>query len=371
MAMRDPYEVLGVPRDASADEIKSAYRRLARRYHPDVNPGDAEAEEKFKEIGNAYSVLSDPDKRARFDQFGTADEIPMGDPYFAGGSISDIFEMFLGGGGFGGARRRDLARDGDDIRTEVALTLQEVITGVQKEITITRLAQCEACGGTGSEGGAQPDQCQACHGQGVFSQVRNTVFGQVRTRTTCPTCGGTGAVIKNPCAGCKGRGLLPESARVMLNIPPGVETGNTMHLPGQGSEGTFGGRPGDLDAVLYVQDDPRFERRGQMLFTRLDATFAQVALGDTVDVEGVDETYEMEVPAGSQPGSRLTIRNAGLPPLHGGKRGDLIVTINVKVPQKLNEAQEKLIRDFAEASGERIPKGQTKGILGGLFGKKK
>jgi molecular chaperone DnaJ len=370
MAMRDPYEVLGVPRDASADEIKSAYRRLARRYHPDVNPGDAEAEEKFKEIGNAYAVLSDPDKRARFDQFGTTDDVPT-DPVFGGGSIADLFEMFLGGAGVGGARRRDLGRDGDDIRTEIAITLQDVIDGVQREITVTRMAQCGECNGTGSEGGAPPETCATCQGAGVLSQVRSTVFGQVRTRTTCPTCGGTGAIIKNACKGCKGRGLVPEAARVMLNVPPGAETGNTMHLPGQGSEGTFGGRPGDLDVVLYVQDDPRFERHGQVLFTVYEATYAQVALGDEVKIPGVDAEYDLEIPAGTQPGTQLGIRQAGLPPLYGGKRGDLIVAINVKVPEKLNETQAALIRELAQAGGEPIPKGQSKGILGGLFGKKK
>lgn len=368
MPKRDPYEVLGVARSANADEIKSAYRRLARRYHPDVNPDDPSAEEKFKEVGEAYSILSDAQKRARFDQTGSTEEMPQ-DPFFGGGNISDLFDMFFGGMQGPGRVRR--GRDGDDIRADVELTLSEVIGGIEKDIEVNRLAECPGCHGTGVEGGGQPPTCPTCRGQGVVSTVRNTFLGQVRTQTACPTCNGTGTQIKNPCHVCKGQMVVPETATVTVHIPPGVESGATMQVPGQGSDGVGEGRQGDLYVVLHVKEDRRFERRGQTLYTRLDIGFPQAALGDQVEIEGVDETIELSVPAGTQPGTQIPLRGSGLPPLHGGKRGDLIVQVQVKVPTKLSEAEARLIRELAELNGP-APKGEDRGgLLGGLFGKKK
>ncbi|MBI3721354.1 MAG: J domain-containing protein, partial [Fimbriimonas ginsengisoli] len=262
MSKRDPYEVLGVPKDASADEVKSAYRRLARRYHPDVNPNDPSAEEKFKEIGEAYSVLSDPAKRSRLDQFGIADDAEGG-PFFEAGGIADLFDMFFGGGAPRERAGRGGARNGDDVRTDIELTLKEVIYGTHRDLTLQRMAQCEACGGTGSEKGAAPETCPTCRGQGMVSQVRSTILGNVRTSTTCPTCRGAGVTVREPCVKCHGRGLVPETARVSLTVPPGVENGATMHLPGQGNDGVAGGRPGDLFVVLEVKTDRRFQRQGQ------------------------------------------------------------------------------------------------------------
>ncbi len=372
--MHDPYEVLGVSRGASADEIKSAYRRLARRYHPDVNPGDHEAEEKFKEIGNAYSILSDPDRKARFDQYGSTDEMPQ-DPFFGGqaGGIQDIFDMFFGGMGGQQQGRRSAARDGDDLETRVQLDLKEVLAGVAKEIELDRLEECEDCHGNGTEGGVAPDPCPNCRGAGVVTAVRQTFIGSVRTQTPCPACQGSGFQIKNPCKGCHGRGVRQRKSRVTLNIPAGVETGARMHLPGQGNEGTRGGRPGDLYAEMIVRLPKGLERQGQMLYTATEISFVQAALGDTIDIEGVDETHEVEVPAGTQPGERLVLRGLGMPPLYGGKRGDMVVGIQVRIPKKLSEDQQRLLKEFAEASGESMPKGEDKGggLLGGLFGKKK
>jgi len=369
MPKRDPYEVLGVARGASAEDIKSAYRRLARRYHPDVNPNDPSAEDHFKEVGEAYSVLSDPQRRARFDQYGTTDETPN-DPFQGAGNISDLFEMFFGGNmGTQGRPRR--GRDGEDIRADVELTLKEVITGLQKEIQVTRMAECPSCHGTGAEGGAPPETCPTCRGQGMVGSVRNTFLGQVRTSSPCPTCGGSGVKIKNPCHECRGRMVIQETATVAINIPPGVESGATMQIPGQGSDGVGEGRQGDLYVVLTVKDDSRFERRGQTLVTQLEVSFAQAALGDHIRIEGVDETVDVHVAAGTQPGSHITARGMGLPPLHGGRRGDLVVQMQVKVPTKLNDAQTRLIRELAEVSGEPVPKGEDRGLLGGLFGKKK
>lgn len=372
MAQKDPYEVLGVPRNASADEVKSAYRRLARRFHPDVNPNDPEAEEKFKEIGEAYAVLSDSDRRARFDQFGTTEEGPS-DPFFggAGGGFQDLFDMFFGGAQ-GGGGRRSRGRDGEDLRADVELNLKDVLTGIQHEIQVDRLTECESCRGTGVNGGKTPETCGTCRGQGAVAAVRNTFIGQVRTTTTCPTCQGAGTIVKDPCQSCKGRGLTPHKDRVVLNIPAGVESGATMHMPGQGNEGIGGGRPGDLYVVLHVKDDKRFERHGQNLYAGLELTFAQAALGDQIEIEGVDAPVAITVPGGTQPGTQIPVKGAGLPPLHGGRRGDMVVQVTVAVPKNLTEAEVKMIRDFAELRGERVPKGEEKGgILGNLFGKRK
>jgi molecular chaperone DnaJ len=370
MSKRDPYEVLGVPQDATPDEIKSAYRRLARKHHPDVNPNDPHAEETFKEVGEAYSILSDPEKRSRYDRFGTAEESP--DPFFgSGGGFGDIFEMLFGAQ-MQGPRQRRMGRDGEDIRADVELTLGEVVTGVHRDISVNRMSQCDACSGTGSEGGAAPVACKTCGGQGQVSQTRDTFIGTVRTATTCPTCGGAGSTITNPCGKCRGRGLTQETARIGVTIPAGVDSGATMHLPGQGCDGTGYGKPGDLYVVLTVKPDKRYERDGRNLVTRISLTFAQAALGDTVKVEGVDQEFDMEVPAGTQPGAVLGIRDAGLPPLHGGKRGELLVVVNVAVPTKLSDQEVEHLQRFAEMRGEPVPQGQQGGgLLGGLFKKRK
>jgi molecular chaperone DnaJ len=369
MAKQDPYEILGVGRQATADEIKSAYRRLARRYHPDVNPNDPTAEEKFKEVGSAYAVLSDPQKRARFDQYGVTEDQPS-DPYQGAGNITDLFEMFFGGMGNPGRPRR--GRDGEDIRADVDLTLVDVLTGVKRDLEVNRMAECTACHGSGVEGGGTPDTCPTCRGQGMVGSIRNTFLGQVRTSSPCPTCGGTGQLIRNPCKKCGGRMVVQETAVVSVNIPPGVEDGSTMQVPGQGSDGVGDGRQGDLYVVLHVNADKRFERRGQTLIAQLSLSFAQAALGDHVTISGVDEIVPIDVAAGTQPGTLITVRGLGLPPLHGGRRGDLVVQVQVRVPTRLSEGEAKLIRELAELSGDGVPKdGERGGLLGGLFGKKK
>jgi molecular chaperone DnaJ len=371
MAQRDPYEVLGVNRSASADELKSAFRRLARQYHPDVNPNDSTAEDKFKEINEAYGLLSDADRRARFDQFGIREDQPGGGDYFAGGAgIGDLFDMFFGNmGGQTGGRSR--GRDGADLRFDMRISLAEVITGVSKDVELNRLKKCAACNGFGTEGGTQPETCPQCKGQGIVMQVRNTVLGQMRTQTTCGRCNGAGTVITSPCQTCKGRQVVHVKESVRLDIPAGVEAGATLHLGGRGNEGIGGGHPGDLYVVLDVESDERFEREGQTLYTHADLTFAQAALGDELEIDGVDASYPFDIPAGTQPGTQVKIKNAGLPPLHGGRRGDLIVVCDVSIPTKLSAEQANLIKQLAEAGGETIPKGHEKhGVLGSIFGKK-
>lgn len=366
--MVDPYEVLGLSRDASADDVKSAYRRLARQYHPDVNPNNPEAEEKFKEIGQAYSILSDPERRARFDQYGTLDEAPGG--FQTSGNFTDLFDMFFGGGGFRQADPR--MADGDDVRAEVELTLKDVVAGVEKDISYRRYARCGDCGGTGAEGGAQPERCSRCQGTGQTSQVRETFLGTIRTAATCPQCRGAGQIIKNPCSTCKGQGLTVQSTSGTVAVPAGVHHGMTLRMPGRGSDAPGMGRPGDLYVVISVREDSRFERHGEDLHARLELTYAQAALGDEIVIEGIDSEHDLQVPGGTQPGAILTIRGAGLPPLHGGRRGDLHLHANVHVPTKVTEAQAELIRQLAELSGERIPTPpEASGLLGGLFKKKK
>ena len=369
MSIRDPYEVLGVSRSATPEEIKSAFRKLARKHHPDVNPNDPAAEEQFKEIGTAYAVLSDPEKKARFDQYGTMEEMP-GDFFSGGGGFQDIFDMFFGGQG-GGQRSRRMGRDGQDIRVDLQLTLNHVITGLEQELSVRAPAKCEICDGTGGEGGEKPETCQMCGGQGMLFQTRNTFIGSMRTSTTCPSCHGEGTIVKNPCKTCKGKGLEMREKKVSVRVPPGIESGTTLHVPGRGGEGLGGGHDGDLYVVLRVVDDSRFEREGAHLHTALELTFAQAVLGDELEIEGVDASHELVVPAGTQPGTVLAVRGAGLPPLHGGRRGDILVEVNVHVPSDLSETEARLVRELAELRGERMPKGEPGGILGGMFKRKK
>ncbi len=370
--MRDPYEVLGVAKDATADDIKSAFRRLARQHHPDVNPDNPQAEETFKEIGNAYAILSDPEKKARFDQFGAVEEQPGG--FYQGGSFSDLFDMFFGGGGGGFSGGGDPRRaDGEDVRADIEIGLAEVVAGAEREVRYRRYVRCTTCAGSGAADGSAPERCSKCGGTGAVRQVRETFIGTMTTSATCSQCRGAGTIIKNPCASCRGQGLVAAEATGTVTIPPGVRSGSTLHLPGRGSESAGYGRPGDLYVVIDVREDPRFERNGQELHAHLELTFAQAALGDEIVIEGVDSEFDLEVPAGTQPGTILTLRGGGLPGLHGGRRGDLHLHTTIRVPEKVTEAEAEIIRELADMRGERIPKPPENqgGLLGGLFKKKK
>jgi molecular chaperone DnaJ len=313
MADRDPYTVLGVDREASSDEIRSAYRRLARQYHPDLNPGDTEAEEKFKEASSAYAVLSDPEKRARFDQYGTAEEQPFTNPgdFLRDFGFGDIFEAFFGQATAG---RRDPANQpGEDEEVSLQVSLDEVLTGVEKEIQYRRMARCGTCGGNGARPGTAPAACPACGGAGMVTRAVQTPLGSMRTSGVCPKCRGAGKIVADPCPDCKGRGLRVESAKVAVQIPAGVESGNTLRVGGKGSDGLGSGRPGDLYVALTVADDPRFRRDGTALLTRLDITFAQAALGDEAEVESLEGTVGFELPPGTQHGHRFRLKGHGLP----------------------------------------------------------
>lgn len=367
--MRDPYEVLGVGRDATPDEIKSAFRRLARQYHPDVNPNDPTAEERFKEVAQAHAILSDPEKRSQYDRFGTVEDQP-GATYQASG-FGDLFEMFFGGFEGATAGPRGNHRDGDDLRADVAVTLQEVVTGVKKKVDYRRKVTCGACRGVGTEGGVPPESCPRCNGTGTVTRMQQTFIGMVRTSIPCSQCGGTGLLISKPCSQCKGGGLTVEDASVTVEIPPGVESGMTIPVPRRGSDGVGRGRTGDLYVVLQVVEDPRFRRHGQDIVTVLELSVPQACLGDEVEVVGLDSDYDVQIPPGTQPGTLLRIHGAGLPPLHGGRRGDLILEVKVRIPEKLNDEQTKLMKLFAKASGQDEPKGLGPGgLLGNLFKRK-
>lgn len=368
----DPYAVLGVSRTASSDEIKSAYKKLARQYHPDVNPNDPTAEEKFKEISQAYAIVGDPEKREKFDRFGTADDHGMPGGGFQGGDLGDIFEAFFGG--FGGQRggRRATGRDGEDLRAEATIPLQEVLTGVEKLVTYRRMKRCSGCSGTGAKDGTKPKTCSNCAGTGSVSRVQQTIIGSVRTSTTCPNCSGTGEIIEDKCPTCQGRKLERVEETITVQIPSGIESGSTLRVQGRGSDGVGSGHPGDLYVVLEVEEDDRFERDGTTLFTLVELTYAQAVLGDTIQIDGLTGPLELDIESGTDPGREFRIKGQGLPRLHGQHRGDLIVQATISVPSKINEEQEQLLRRFAELAGETNPKGQkASGFLGGLFKKKK
>lgn len=368
---RDLYEVLGVARSASAADIKSAFRKLARKYHPDVNPGDAQAEERFKEINHAYEVLSDDAKRAHYDQTGSTDPIPQ-DPFFggAGVNIEDIFESFFGGVGGGSRGRRAPGRDGDDLRADATLTLAQVLTGTDLSVTYRRMVRCSGCGGKGTQGGSEPETCTTCRGTGQVTRVQQTFIGQVRTSAVCSACRGEGTIIKDPCKKCGGRMLEIREETLTVTIPAGISDGQQVRVPGRGSEGVGAGRDGDLYVFVSIKQDDRFVRKNQHVETAVELSFVQAVLGDIVTIDGIDAPIELTIPAGTQPGEVIRVRGAGFPSPGGSQRGDLFAHITIRVPKKVSEAEEKLLREFAELQGEANPEGAG-GILGGLFKKKR
>ena len=368
--MTDPYSALGVSRDAESDQIKSAYRRLARQYHPDVNPDNPEAEEKFKEISQAYAVLSDPEKRSNYDQFGSIDESGGFGDFGQRVDLSDLFDAFFGGMTGSQRVRRMSGRDGEDLRSQITISLHDVLTGVKEKIRYKLMARCGNCDGSGAEPGTRPETCGTCQGAGVVSRVQQTFIGSMRTSTTCPACAGAGKTIASPCQECNGKALVVEEVELSVTIPAGVEDGGTLRIAGHGNAGLGQGVAGDLYVVMHVRDDSRFERRGNDLLGSVDLTFPQLALGDKVKVDGLTDELDLEIKAGTQPGKMFRLRGEGLPRLHGGARGSLYVRVNLVVPRKLSSESAELLRKFAAESGGPVPQGSS-GMLDGLFGKKK
>ena len=360
---RDYYEVLGVARDADGTVIKKAYRRLAVELHPDRNPGNATAEDQFKEASEAYQVLSDPEKRALYDRYGH--EGPRGAGFSGFSDVSDVFSAFgdifgdLFGGG--GGRRRASGR-GADVETEVHLTLLEAATGVEKEVKVDRHTRCSECGGNGAAKGTTPERCGTCRGAGQVMHQQ----GFLMIQSTCPSCRGQGQVVRDPCKVCRASGLETKSENLTVSIPAGVDDGSTLRLAGRGEESPRGGQAGNLYIHIRVKADPRFERDGAHLHTRLEVTFPQATLGANLSVPTLEGQTELDLPAGTQPGEVIVLRGLGLPQLRGSGRGDLAVHIKVVVPTKLDKEQEELLRAFAEATEDDV-----KAEKHGLFGRRK
>ena len=358
---RDYYEILGVPRNASQDEIKQAFRKLARQFHPDVNKA-ADAEERFKEINEAYGVLSDPDKRARYDQYGRAGLGEMGGmPDFATMDFSDIFEQFFGINMGGGGRSRR-PRRGRDLQIQVTLSFDEAVFGVEKEIEVTRNETCGTCHGSGAEPGSGPQRCPTCGGRGEVRQVRQTIIGSMMQTSTCPACNGRGEVIANPCRTCRGSGLERKKVRKVVPIPAGVDTGTQIRLAGEGEPGTYGGPQGNLYIVISAKSHQFFKRRENDILLNLDINIAQAVLGAEVEIPTVDGKEKLKIPAGTQPGKVFTLKARGVPHLRKSGRGDQLVIINVDVPTRLTKEQRELFEKLAATMGTTV-KPKEKGFL--------
>ena len=363
---RDYYEVLGVDKNASADEIKKAYRKMAMKYHPDKNPGDKEAEEKFKEANEAYEVLSDETKRATYDQYGHAGmEGGFGGGAggfngFGGGGVedifSDIFSSFGGGfGGFsgfggGGSRRRGPSR-GADMKISINLTFKEAAFGTEKKIKIKRKEACQTCHGTGAEPGSEAHTCDKCGGSGQIYIRQQTPFGTIQQNTVCDKCHGEGEIIDKPCHSCHGTGLEEKERTINIKIPAGVDNGSVLPLRGEGNTGARGGGKGDLFVYIYVKEDPIFKREENDVFFEIPITFAQAALGAELVVPTIDGKVKLRIPEGTQTGKVFRLKGKGIPSVNGRGRGDQYVTVRVEVPRKLNKKQKELLRSFDKATG--------------------
>jgi molecular chaperone DnaJ len=363
MSNRDYYEILGVSRTASNDEIKAAFRKLARQHHPDVNKEDG-AEEKFKEVNEAYGVLSDSEKRARYDRFGKEGLGNMGGFRDYTVDFNDIFEELFGRGfGFStGRRARNSPRRGRDLQMAVTLTFEEAVFGVEKEIEFQREETCSRCKGTGAEPGTSPIRCSTCNGQGEVRQVRQTILGQMVQTATCPACNGRGETISSPCKTCHGGGLEQKTVRKKVQIPAGVDGGTQIRLAGEGGPGVFGGPNGSLFLILDVEAHQFFKRRENDIILNLDINIAQAALGAEVEVPTLDGNEKLKIPSGTQTGKVFHIKNKGVPHLRRSGRGDQLVLVNVAVPTKLTKEQRELFEKLAESLGTTV-KPQEKGFL--------
>lgn len=355
---RDYYEVLGVSKSASDDEIKKAYRKMAKQYHPDLNPGNAEAEAKFKECNEAYEVLSDADKKAKYDRFGHAGVDPN---YGAGGGgfdgfggmgfdMGDIFSSIFGsgfGGGFGGGRANPNApQRGGDIQTNITISFEEAAKGCRKTVEVNRVEVCDGCSGSGAAAGSTAKTCTQCGGSGQVTTQQRTILGVMQTQKPCPTCGGKGTVIPNPCAKCRGAGRIRRAAKVEVNIPAGIDDRQAVSVRSQGNKGINGGPAGDLRVGVNVRSHPYFERDGYNVWYQANISYVQAALGCELIVPTLDGDVKYTVPAGTQPGDVFKLKDRGIQNLNGRSKGDQLVRIEIVVPRKLSEKQKDMLRDF-------------------------
>ncbi|TDM13099.1 molecular chaperone DnaJ [Macrococcus lamae] len=356
MAKRDYYEVLGVSKGASKDEIKKAYRKLSKQYHPDINKEEG-ADAKFKEISEAYEVLSDDSKKAQYDQFGHAgmgQGASFGGGDFGGGfgGFEDIFSSFFGGAG---ARRDPNApQKGNDLQYQMTIDFEDAVFGAERDITVKKEVECDVCTGTGAEPGSSVSNCPTCHGRGQVGVEQNTPFGRIRTERPCPDCQGTGKKIEKPCHECGGAGTTIKNVTIKVSIPAGVDNGQQIRVSGHGEPGINGGPAGDLYVVFRVSSHDTFERDGDDIFFTLDLTFAQAALGDEIEIPTLHGQVRLTIPAGTQTGRRFRLRDKGIENVHGYGKGDQFVTVNVKTPTDMTDRQVELLREFAEIDGEEI-----------------
>ncbi len=374
---RDYYEVLGVEKGASADEIKKAYRKVTKANHPDLHPGDKACEERFKEANEAYEVLSDDEKRKKYDQFGHAAFDPNagfnggGFGGFGGfGDFGDLGDIFSGFGdifGFGGgaSRNANAPRRGESIRASLNISFEEAAFGCEKDVTVGRIEQCPDCGGSGCAAGTTPEVCPDCKGSGTVRTTQRTPFGMAQSTGPCPKCRGTGKIIHQPCKTCRGMGNVRRQQKVKINVPAGIDDGQTISKPGYGNVGANGGPQGDLLVTVVVRPHARFERDGTSVLLEQEISYAQAALGAEIEVPTLDGKVKLSVPEGTQPGAVFRLRGKGIPYLRGSGRGDQFVTVCVAVPRELTSSQKELLRQFAASMGE-LDNGKN-----GIFGKKK
>ncbi len=363
---KDFYDVLGVPKGCSEEELKKAYRKLAKKYHPDMNSGDKEAEKKFKEVGEAYEILSDKEKRARYDQFGHAGVDPSygaGAGGYGGGftggfeDLGDIFGSFFGGGfGFGGSTRTRNPNDpirGGDVNITLGLSFAEAALGVKKQISVSRLEYCSDCNGSGAVSGTQPETCPECGGSGQVRVSQRTPFGVMQSAKTCPRCNGRGRVIKEPCKSCGGNGRIKRQKTMEVMVPAGIDHGQTFQMRGQGDHGQNGGPAGDLNVTVSIRPDPLFERDGYDVWCDIPITYSQAVLGDEIVVPTIEGRVKYNVPEGTQPGTIFRLKNRGIPFLNGRGKGDQYVRVGVEVPKNLSTKQKDSLAEFEKLLGEK------------------
>jgi molecular chaperone DnaJ len=372
----DYYALLGVDKSATEDEIKRAYRKMARELHPDANPGDASTEERFKEVTLAYEVLRDPERRRQYDMFGPEALRGQGaggggDPFAGfggGGGLGDLFDAFFGGGGspFGGGTRTGARRNGpppgEDAEAVLDLEFTEAVFGADRELNVRIPVLCDTCGGNGARKGTTPTTCSTCNGAGELRRVRQSILGQMVTSTPCPRCGGSGEEINSPCPDCRGQGRRTEDKSFIVEVPAGVDNGSTLRLPGRGAAGPRGGRPGDLYVHLRVRPDARFVRDGPDLHHELHLAMTQAALGVTLTVDTLDGPEEFELAPGTPTGREIRLRGRGVPHVQGRGRGDLLIRVVVDVPTDVSKEQEELLRQLAALRGEEVA-GADNGLL--------
>ena len=374
MEKRDYYEVLGVSKSADATEIKKAYRKLALKYHPDKNPGDKEAEEKFKEAAEAYDVLSNEEKRRRYDQFGHAGVGGAGQGGFGGGmSMDDIFSQFgdifgsFGGfsgfGGFGGGRSARRVNRGTNLRVKVKMHLQEIATGIEKKIKVKKYVACQHCNGTGAKDGKSYSTCSTCKGSGQVTRVQNTILGAMQTTSTCPTCEGEGKIINEKCTFCNGEGVLMSEEVISINIPAGVGEGMQLSLNGKGNAARRGGVNGDLIVLIEEEEHPELVRDGNDLLYNVFIGYPEAVLGETVEIPTIEGKVKVKIEAGTQPGKILRLRGKGLPDVNGYGKGDLLAKVNVWIPKNLSKDERKLVEKMKEAEGFKPGSGDKKSIF--------